>query len=147
MWLPLTSRTRRIGVSAEPLGDDSADPGPGGVDERARARPSRCAPVAQSRSVDRQSAVARARADTTSVRVSMIRAALRRVDGVQDDEARIVDPAVGIFEAARELRLQRLARRVARQVERARRRQELAPAEMVVEEEAEPDQPGRPQAL
>ena len=49
--------------------------------------------------------------------------------------------------ALRKHRLQRLAGRIAAHVERARRGQQLAAADMVVEEQAEPDQPGRTQAL
>ena len=75
------------------------------------------------------------------------RAAVGRVARVQHHETRVVDPAVGILEGAREQRLQRLAGRVAAHVERLGRRQQLAPADMVVEEQAEPDQPGRTQAL
>ena len=70
-------------------------------------------------------------------------AALLGVERVQDHEAGIVDPAVGIFEGTAELGLERGAGRVAAQVERAGRRQALAAAKVVVEEQAEADQPSR----
>ena len=65
----------------------------------------------------------------------------------QRDEPRVVDEAIGIFKAlAVAARDQRLADHVARQIDRARRRQQVPAADMVVEEEAEPQQPGRAQA-
>ena len=65
------------------------------------------------------------------------------VERVQDDKAGIVDPAVGIFEAARVLIQQRRPFRVTAQVERAGPGQFLAPAEVVVQKQAQPHQPGR----
>jgi hypothetical protein len=53
----------------------------------------------------------------------------------------------GIFEGPAKERFQRLARRISAHVEGFCRRQQLAAADVVVEEKAEPDQPGRPQAL
>ena len=61
---------------------------------------------------------------------------------VQHHEPRVVDPAVGIFEAPGVLVEDRRALGIAAQVERARARQLLAAAEMVVEEQPEPHQPG-----
>jgi hypothetical protein len=46
-------------------------------------------------------------------------AAPRRVHGVEHDQARVIDPAVGIFEAAAVAALQRCAGRLAREVDRA----------------------------
>ena len=68
------------------------------------------------------------------------------VHGVEHHEARVVHPAVGVLEAAREARLQRLALGRTPQVDGRRRRQADACAEVVVEEEAEPDEEGGPQA-
>lgn len=68
------------------------------------------------------------------------------VAGVQHHHPGIVDPAVGIFEGLGKQRLQRLAGRIAAHVEHRGRRQQLAAAKVVVEEEAEPDQPGRTDA-
>ena len=68
------------------------------------------------------------------------------VHGVENHEVRILDPAVGIFEPPPELRLERFAGRILRQVHPPRRRQKLAAAKVVVEKEAEPDKPGRPKS-
>jgi len=70
-----------------------------------------------------------------------------RVARVEQHQPRIVDPAVRIFEAMHILRLERRARRVPPQVDRARRGKLSAPADMVVEEQAEPQQPARAQPV
>ena len=59
----------------------------------------------------------------------------------------IVDPAIGIFVGPREALLQGQPGCVAGQIDRARRRQDLAAADRVVEQQAEPDQPGGPLAF
>ncbi len=70
-----------------------------------------------------------------------------RIARIEHHEPRIVDPAIGKFETGMEHPWpERCAGRVAREVERAGRRQELAPAHVVVEEEPEPQQPCGPQA-
>ena len=69
-----------------------------------------------------------------------------RIAGVEDDEARIVNPAVGIFEAALENRLQGGSRRIACQVEHPRGGQALSPADIVVEEKPKAQEPLRAQA-
>lgn len=69
------------------------------------------------------------------------RAALLRIERVQHDEPRIVDPAVRIDEAALDRIDERRARRMAAHVDAARARQQLAFREMVVQEEADPDEP------
>ena len=62
---------------------------------------------------------------------------------VEDHEAGILHPAVGILVAADILLLQRLARYVGAQVHAARAGQDLASAQMIVEEQAHPqDGPG-----
>ena len=82
---------------------------------------------------------ARARAD--------VGAALGRIARVEDDEAGIVDPAVGILEAGGEdAGLQRRAGAVRREIEHARAGQALPAAQMVVKEQADAQHPGRPQA-
>ena len=71
------------------------------------------------------------------------RAARRRIARVQHDEPRILHPAVGIFIGQPETGLQRLAGRITRQVQPGGARQYPAPAQRIVHEKAEPDQPGR----
>jgi hypothetical protein len=66
-----------------------------------------------------------------------IGAAVGGVAGVEHDEARIVDPAVGIFEALRRAGFSGAPAGHPAQIERRGRRQQLAAADMVVEEQAE----------
>ena len=76
-----------------------------------------------------------------------IGAAIGGIAGVQRDEARVVDKAVGIFKALDVAAgNQRVADHVVGEIDRARRRQQVSPADMVVKKEAEPEQPGRTQA-
>ena len=77
----------------------------------------------------------RARADVGAARLG--------IERVEHDQAGIVDPAVRIFEGARVGVLDRLAHRIAGEVDGAGGGQFLAAAEMVVEKEAEAHQPGR----
>ena len=68
--------------------------------------------------------------------------AIRRIPRVEDHQAGIVDPTVGVFEAERvEAGFKRPASLINRQVEGRGRRQKLAAAEMVIEEQTEPKQP------
>ena len=65
----------------------------------------------------------------------------------EHDEARVVDEAVGIFKALGvAVGDQRLADLVMREIDRTRRRQQLTAADMVVQEQPQPQQPGRTQA-
>ena len=74
-------------------------------------------------------------------------AAIGGIARSQRDQPRVVDEAVGIFEALGVAPGdQRLADHVAGQIERARRGQQVPAADVIVEEEAEPQQPGRAQA-
>ena len=74
-------------------------------------------------------------------------AATSRVARIQDHEAGVIDLAIRIFEALGEApRQQRLAGHIAAEIEGPGRRQQPAAAEMVVEEQAKSQQPGRPQA-
>ncbi len=73
------------------------------------------------------------------------RAALGRIDRVEHHKARIVDPAVRVDEALAERALQGLADHVMGEIEHLRAGQDVASAEMVVEEQPEPQHPGRPQ--
>ena len=74
-------------------------------------------------------------------------AALRRVAGVQQHHARIFDPAIRILERHLVFGLEHPARRVAVQPLGARGRQALAAAQVVIQEQAQPQQPGRAQPL
>ena len=70
--------------------------------------------------------------------------AVGRIAGIQHDEAGIVHPAIRIFERPAETRLQWCSRRILAQIEHARGRQAASPADMVVEKEAQPQEPDRP---
>ena len=121
------------------------DPRTGGVDDQPRLDLFDLS-LPQIFDADRPMAIFAARADDLRAGADH-GAAIGRVAGVQHHQTRIVDPAVRIFESLRKQRLQRLAGRIAAHVERPGRRQQLAAADVVVEEQAEPDQPGRAQAL
>src|SRR6185312_8365969 len=74
-------------------------------------------------------------------------AAVRGIARVERHEPRIVDKAVGIFEAFGVAAAnQRTADRIMDEIDRARGREQMAPPDMVVEKEAEPEQPGWAQA-
>ncbi len=70
-------------------------------------------------------------------------AAFADVQGVQDNQPRVVYPAVRIFEGAGKILPQRLALRHFYEVEASSRGQDFAPAQVIVEKEACPDHPGR----
>ena len=138
MWLPLTRRTaRRSAAAADGLGH-LGDPRAGGIDQRARGHG--LALAARVRAPAATSCAARS-ARTQRVRVRIDGAALGGIDRVEHDEARVIDPAIGIFEAVAELALERLADHVMGEIDRLGAGQEFAPAEMVVEEQAEPQHP------
>ena len=70
-----------------------------------------------------------------------------RVERVEHHQPRIIDPAIRVFESRAELGLQRRAGRMAVEVDRAGGRQVLAPADVVIKEQPQPQQPARAQAL
>ena len=107
-----------------------------------RARTARRLPSRRSSSSTCQAPPSR-RAPTQRGAGQDLGAARAGVERVEDDQPRIVDPAVGVLEGLAVLGLERPAFRIAAQVEGAGRRQQLAAAQMVVEEQAEPDEPGR----
>ena len=73
-------------------------------------------------------------------------AAIGGVARGENHQPRVIDEAVGIFKALRvAVGDQGLADLVARQIDRARRRQQMPAADMIVEKQPEPQQPGRPQ--
>jgi hypothetical protein len=137
---PQRLRPRCMGV----LGEELRGPGAGGVDEGPGLHLAGAARVlaAQGR---RPAVGAAPRVDAGGARQHG-GAALGRIDRVQHHEPRIVDPAVGVDEAAGELRLERPAGRMLPQVDRARAGQHLTPRQVVVEEEAGTDHPHRTQA-
>jgi hypothetical protein len=73
-------------------------------------------------------------------------AASTRVARVEDHQPGVIDPTVGVLEAATEPPVQRLSELVSGQVQGLGRRQELAAADVVVEEQAEAQKPCRPLA-
>ena len=83
----------------------------------------------------------------TEVAEALMRAARRGVAGIQDHQPRILDPAVGIFVGLEEFRFER--RPFPRAVQRKGRGagQDLSPAQIVIHEQAQPDQPGGPPPL
>ena len=68
---------------------------------------------------------------------------IRGVTRIERHQSRVVYPAVGIFECAGEVGLERFAGWIVAHVERARGGQQLATADMVVQEQPEPNHPGR----
>src|SRR5207248_7434867 len=75
-------------------------------------------------------------------------AAIRRVSGVQNYKSGVIDETVGVFEAFdKAIRDQGRSHFVAGQIDRAGRRQQVAAADMVIKEQTEAEQPGRPQAV
>ncbi len=140
----LDQADRRPAVVAHPVGQDLRDPRAGRVDDHPGARllPGAGASVQQRQPPMPVLACRRSELAANPDR----RAPCGGIHGVQDHQTRVVDPTVGVLEAAREAFLQHLARFVAAQVDGAAAGQALAPAEMVIEEQAQADQPGRPQA-
>ena len=139
MWLPLSSRSRGCALPLPQHGlGDRFDPGARRVDQH----PRRHHVALAARIEDEPPGVfalgalgahaARAGADH--------RAAFGGIHRVEHDEARVVGEAVGIFVGVMETAAQRLAGLVGDQIEFARSRQNLAPADPVVEQKAEPQQ-------
>ncbi len=70
-------------------------------------------------------------------------AAFGGIHGVEHDEAGVVGEAIGIFEGVMKTRLERLTGFVGHQIDFARAGQNLAPADPVVNEQADPQQQSR----
>ena len=88
----------------------------------------------------------RSRADAARCACGWSAPRVGRVARVQHHQPRVVDPAVGIFEAGGVARLRAACRPASlRQIQRARRPAAAPAAQMVVQEQAEPHHPGRPQ--
>jgi hypothetical protein len=70
-----------------------------------------------------------------------LRAVLLCVERIEHDEARVVHPAIRVDEAAPDRFDERRAHRMAAHVDAVRTRQQFAPSQMIVEEQADADQP------
>jgi hypothetical protein len=141
MWLPFTSRTL-MRAAAQRAVQHLADPRAGRVRDRAGVDD---AHRAVGKLEPRFPCVADAlRRHELGAREDL-GAALLRVERVQHHETRVVDPAVRIDEAALDRVDQRRAGRVAAHVDAARAGQQLAFREVIVEKQADADQPRRPQ--
>ncbi len=123
--------------------EHAVDPRAGGVDERARFHFAFAIFVAEG---DGPQAAVGAGGDHFGARHDD-GAAVGRIARVEDDEARVVDRAVRIFEGLAVVLAERCAGGIGPEVERAGGGQKLAAAEIVVGEQAEAQHPGRPQAL
>ena len=133
-------------VLADRAREHVVDPRSGGVDDQpgpAPLRPRRCGYPRRRSSRDRR----RGARSTTLARVRIMAPRSAASRALSATRRASFDPAVRIFERLVKQRLQRLAGRIAAHVERRGRRQQLAAADMIVEEQAEPQQPGRPQPL
>ena len=74
-------------------------------------------------------------------------AAIGRIARGEHDEARVIDEAVGILKAfAVAVGDQGFSHLVMDKIDRARRRQQMPAADMIVQEQPQPQQPGRPQS-
>ena len=131
------------GVLPDNALDDGFRPGAGRIDQHAGTHLPLRGAVAQ---CDHPAAGLAARADNARARHDG-GAVPHRIAGVQDDKARILDPAIGIFEGPAKFRLQRGAGRIRAKIQCLRSRQQFAAAKMVIEEQPQPDQPGRPAPL
>ena len=123
------------GRGAAELAEHVIDPGTGGVDEDPRfERRTRAGPLV----LGRQRPAGGSSLGRDRLRPRADRgAAIGCVARVQRDEPRVVDPAIRVFEGVAPKRsLERLARSVGREIERAGRRQKLASAEVIVEEKS-----------
>ena len=136
------------GIRPDNAFDHAAGPGAAGIDQHPRTDlPFRCRLVCGCRAKgDQPAAIMPDRADNFCARHDR-RAAGGRVTGVQHDKTGILDPAVGIFIPPPEFGLQRFAGGVMSQIKRRRAGKDVAPAKMVIEEQAQADQPGRTAAL
>ena len=74
-----------------------------------------------------------------------VRAPQMRIAGVEHHQARVLHPAIRVLVPPAIVLLQRASARVPAQIDARARRQPLAPAEVVVEEQAQPDHPPGPQ--
>jgi hypothetical protein len=127
-------------VQRQLVAEEGRDPGPRGVDERPRPHLAPALGTLQ----HGEPAVALAPGAGAAGAGADLRSPLGRVHRVEHHEPRVVDPRVTVGEAAPEVRLERRPLRGRAEVDGGRARQQLAPAQVVVEQEPQPDQPRRP---
>ncbi len=132
-------------IDARDVADHVLDPRAGGIDQHPRVLLAGLAGLgilqrdAPDIPLARRRFNPRARHDAGAARLG--------IAGIQHHQARILDPAVGILIRLGEPRLQRAAGRICFQIDGARRWQDLAPAHVIVHEQAQPDQPCGPPPL
>ena len=120
---------------------EQLEPGPGRVDQDARGGEIAPAPDVEHEppfSPTLRTDAARAGADR--------RSALGGIERADHHEPRVICPAVGIFEPAFVAALERGTEWIVGQRDGAGRRQDLSPAEMIVDEQTQAQHPGRAQA-
>src|SRR5262245_15038596 len=115
---------------------DDACPWSGRIDQRARGYG-----VAPAARLERQLPALAALGPHAAGARADRRATLGGIKRIEHDEACIVGVTVGIFEALAVALLERASERIAREIDAARARQNLAAAEVIVEEEPEPQHP------
>ena len=144
MCEPCTSRTFAFALTPAPRFQDILDPWSAGIDQRAGLN---CAARAARGVFDSDAPNAVGLADLDRARTGVdFGAAIRRIPRGEHHQPRVIDKAVGIFECPGEaVRHQGPSDLVPGQVDRTGRRQQVATADMVVKEQPEPQQPGRPQ--
>ena len=119
------------------------DPGAGGVDQHLRLLGPCLAMLA-----DMEIPVIGTAIQSGAFRTSPdIGAAIGCVTGGERYQPGILNPAIGIGKSLFQALLQRIAAMIPEQIEALRRRKDVAPAEVIVEEQAETQQPGRTHAF
>ena len=133
MWLPLSSRKRCFGAIRSAVSANKSLQAPAALTRIARRHH-----VALAAGIEHEPPYIGALGAHAAGAGADHRAALGGIDRIEHDEARVIGKAIGIFEGMMEARFERLAGFVGHQIELARPRQNLAPADPVVDEEAEP---------
>ena len=136
-------QTDIVGVfAAKSLFQDVIDPGSGRIDNAARLNLPGISgqPVLKS---DLPQFAGTADRDNLCGRIDL-RAPVRSIARIQDDQPGIIDPAIGIFERLFEMWLQRLSCRIICKIKRCGAGQLLAAADMIVQKQTDPDQPCGP---
>ena len=147
MWEPCTSRTFALALTPAPDASTCSTHGSAGVDQRAGVNGARARRLTVFSTVTCQIPSRLPDLDGAGAGADF-GAAIGGVARGEHHEAGVIDEAVGIFKAPGvAIGDQRLSDLVAGQIDRARRRQQVSAADMVVEEQAEPQQPGRAQPV
>ncbi len=126
--------------SARLLPKEGFGPGTGRVDQGAGANLARLSALRLQRHIPALGAALRRHAAGAGVDAGPARLGVERGEHHQ---AGVIDPAVGIHERPPQMRLQALAQLVPAQIHAGAARKHLAPGEMVVEEQAGANHPGR----